>query len=281
MAIYNKNGEIVSMVYDYQGSTLQQAYDKDGNPLMSSSFIVMSYNVQSFKGINSQQSLQNAIVYKYNADFIGFQEFYNSNTMPQIASNMLVSYDYLYRSSHKTYIAMASKKQMTDFLSTDFVTQDPRDLEEWGLTRQYIKGYLNIWGHNVCIINTHLCLTASPRWAQMAELFEIAENEEYCILIGDFNSYSLSIDGDDYIHMHKPFVDAGYKLANSNFTKTFTEAKSASSLNDFDTAPDNIIVSGNINIDSVVFDTTKLNYLNGSNIDHIPIIATLSIENGD
>lgn len=281
MAIYNKNGEIVSMVYDYQGSTLQQAYDKDGNPLMSSSFIVMSYNVQDFKGINSQQSLQNAIVYKYNADLIGFQEFYNANTVPQIASNMLASYDYLYRSYHINFIAMASKKQMTDVVATDFVTQDPRDLEEWGETRAYIKGYLNIWGHNVCIINTHLCLTPSPKWAQMAELFEIAENEEYCILIGDFNSYSLSIDGDDYIHMYKPFVDAGYKLANSNFTKTFTEAKSASSLNDFDTAPDNIIVSGNINIDSVVFDTTKLNYLNGSKIDHIPIIATLSIENGD
>lgn len=281
MAIYNKNGEIVSSVYNYQGAGLQQAFDKDGNPLMSSSFIVMSYNVQDFLGINSQQSLQNAIVYRYNADFIGIQEFYNTNTVPQIASNMLASYDYLYRSSHKNFLAIASKKQMTSVVATDFETQDPNDMSQYGETRAYIKGYLNVGGHNVCIINTHLCLTDAPKWAQMAELFEIAENEEYCILTGDFNSFALSTADNDYINMFKPFVDAGYKLANSNFTKTYCRANSATSLNDFDTAPDNIIVSGNINIDSVVFDTTKLNYLNGSKIDHIPVIATLSIGSGD
>jgi hypothetical protein len=36
-------------------------------------------------------------------------------------------------------------------------------------------------------------------------------------------------------------------------------------------------VSNNIDITDVVFDTTKLSYLNGNAIDHIPVVATLRL----
>ena len=85
----------------------------------------------------------------------------------------------------------------------------------------------------------------------------------------------------DYIGIFKPFVDAGYNLANSTtekgFTKTWTTSATATSTAEMTYPCDNIITSSNIDINSVVFDDTKFSYLNGQSIDHIPLIAEVTI----
>ena len=78
--IYDINGDSISNVYDKDGEQLEQAYDISGNELLPTepiSFVVMSYNVQWFTGINSDETMQETIFDTYAPDVIGFQEFQN------------------------------------------------------------------------------------------------------------------------------------------------------------------------------------------------------------
>ena len=146
---------------------------------------------------------------------------------------------------------------------------------------------MTIGGKTICWINTHLAVAnAQPRYDQCAELFAMAESEEYCIITGDFNQFSSDTTSNDWKNMLKQFVDAGYKLANcendNSFVWTFSDKKTATGLDDTSAfyAPncqDNIIVSGNIDIEAVIFGAIKLDYLNGDTIDHVPITALLTI----
>lgn len=282
MKVYNSNGNVITSVYGAGGGSLSQAYNTDGIGLLDDTALkVMCYNVQDFQGINAQQAMQNAIIAATTPTLIGIQEFYKTNTVPTIASNMLADYQYLVRNNHKNFLAIASKLQLTDVEYHDYETQDPNDISSYGETRLYLKAYFQYNNKNICILNTHLCLTESYKWAQMDELLSIAEQEEYCIVMGDFNSYALTTEESDYIHLFKPWVESGYNLANCSddfgFTKTFSALTYANSVNDLQTAPDTIITSGNIDIVYVEYNTTKFNYPNGSKIDHIPIVATIEI----
>lgn len=276
MAVYQKDGTEVTEVYDVDGELLEQAYDIEGNELLDSTphFVIMTYNVQRFGGINSQQAMQNAIVALYKPDLIGLQELGNSS-MPTVGETMLVPYSYQDMGSQTNKTGLASKIELEDVTDGIFTHQA-------GEQRGYNKAYFTIRGKRICWLNTHLeYANASARYGQMSELFTIAESEDYVILTGDFNSYCLNTSDNDYINMFKQFVDAGYKLANnsaiSGFTKTWTDATSASTTADLIQAFDSIIVSGNMDITSVVFDLTKFNYLNGSSIDHIPVVAHVQV----
>lgn len=288
MAVYNKSGNEINVVYGIDGTQLLNAYSYDGEQVFpdESAFKVMTYNVQFFNGINSQSALQTAIINKYTPDIIGMQELgtYSASNLPAVGSAMLADYPTKQFSNHKNKVLIASKDYtLSNIVIADFVNQDPEDMSQYSETRAYMKADITVNGKTVTFINTHLCyLTQSVKWQQMGELFSIAEQCEYAIITGDFNSGAMTAESDDYIHMYKPFVDAGYNLANNSpqagFTNTFTTATTASSLSDLTTAPDTIITTGNIDINSVVFDTTKFSYLNGSSIDHIPVVAYLSIK---
>lgn len=287
MSVYNINGTATDVAYDVSGAKLSQAYDMIGSPLLdtTATLKVMTYNVQRFRGINAQQAMQNEIVAKYDADIIGMQEI-GSTTMPTVGATALSGYLYtsIANASGLSNPAGIVSKSLpfANVQTVKFVNQDPEDISQWNEERGYIRGDLTVNGKTITVISTHLAyLTESVKWQQMQELFNVAEQCEYVILTGDFNSMQMTASADDYIHMYKPFVDAGYHLANnspdSGFQNTFTSSATATSLSELQTAPDTIIVSGNINIESVVFDTTKFSYLNGSAIDHIPLIAEVTI----
>ena len=282
--IYNKSGSTIYTAYDKSGSIIDSAYDVDGNTVFQRQLKVMTYNVQGWQGINSQQTMQNAIFGTYDADIVGIQEFCSDGSIPSIASNALSSYPNLQLTEHINYNAVASKQTISNWVIADYETQDPYDISTWNETRSYMKGYFTFHGKQIAIINTHLCVqNSAPRYAQAAELFALAEAEDYCIITGDFNSTTapLTVNDDDYKYIYKPFVDAGYNLANNSptagFTNTHSTATSVASLSALTSALDSIIVSGNIDIDSVVFDPTKLSYENGQKFDHIPVIATLTV----
>lgn len=285
--IYTIEGNRLFTPYDIGGDSINSAFDIGGNRVFPSAtgdpLTVMTYNVGKFSGINSQQAMQNLIISTYDADVIGMQEIGNSSTIPTVGQNMLTDYQYKQISNHKNYILTATKElAISNVVIADFQNQDPEDMSRYNETRAYTKVEVEVNGKTIAFINTHLCyLTTSIKYLQMGELFDIAEQYDYVIITGDFNSYEMTEQAADYINMYKPFVDAGYHLANNSpragFQNTYTSATSASSLSDLSTAPDSIIVSSNIDIESVVFDTTKFSYLNGSAIDHIPVIAHLTI----
>lgn len=285
MPVYTINGAATNDAYTLSAQKLTEAYDINNNQLLDhepQALRVMTYNVQWWTNLNGQAVMQKEIIDKYKADLIGFQEFSLSKSIPSLGAQVLSDYPSIVLGNHKNYSAVASKVTLEDITIADFQTQDPGDMEQYNETRYYIKGYIRIGGRKICVLNTHLgVFSSAARGAQAAELLAIANSETNVIITGDFNLAALDFESADYTGVFKIFLDAGYRLANytptTGITKTFTNKTTAETLDDFNSAPDNIIVSSNIDIRSVVFDTTKLKYLNGGVIDHIPIIIDIMI----
>lgn len=284
--IYDLNGNPLNACYSVDGNELDNAYDIEGTliyskePPQPAQLKVMSYNVQWFTKINSQQTMQDLIISKYTPDIIGFQEVSKTSSFPTVGANMIANYSCRQLSSHYNYLGIASKIPFSSYSNADYQTQDTAG--DGSERRAYQKCYITVDGRQIAWFNTHLCYAnATPKHTQMAELFNLAKDEDYFIITGDFNSVCLSAEDADYIGMYKQFVDAGCNLVNcspaAGFTKTSTPNTYAATLADLTYSTDSIIVSPNIDIDSVVFDDTKLSYLDGNPIDHIPLIATLSI----
>lgn len=288
MSVYALDGTEIVSVYDVDNNPLVQAYDVDGNELLGepvpSDIVVMTYNYQWCKNLNSQLDMQEAIIDKYKADIIGLQEAGSSSAsatlFPTIANQFLDDYSYKTLSDKATNRnGLASKIAVSNYQCIKYTNNDD---ENW----DYQKCYIQVGGKTVAWYNTHLTYrsdaeTLARKYTQAKELFDDAVLEDYAIITGDFNLYGIGFDSADYIGVGKQFADAGFHLANWNnrvgFVKTYTNLTMASSLEDFKESCDNIIVSHNIRFDKVVFDTTKLSYLNGQAIDHVPVIAYLTI----
>lgn len=283
MSLYNVDGDVLSSVYSKSGGSLSSAYDIDGLQIFPDELIVMTYNVQWFSGINSQQSMQESIINQHKPMIIGLQEVTTSGSISSVGLAALSDYS-IRLSNHKNYIGMASKLSLSNVTINDFVHQDPLDISQWNETRAYMSADINFFGKTIKWINTHLCIkTQSSKFEQMEEIFNMAEQEEYVIITGDFNCLSAQIGDTEYNGMFKQFVDAGYNLADctpqKGVTKTATSRAYPVNIEDLDYPCDNIITSSNINIDSVTYDLTKFSYLNGSAFDHLPVIVKLSINN--
>lgn len=285
MAIYDIDGASLQSVYDVDGIALNQAYDINQNPLINLDYDlkVMTYNVRWFTDFNGQQEMQNTIINGNDADIIGFQEITKTGTVNTVGTNALSNYPYFQLSNHTNYIALASKKALSNITATDFTNQDPNETEK----RAYMMAEFDVDGTTVTWINTHLCYktaTASvtARYAQMTEIFNIAQTKDHVIITGDFNCYCEAIGDSVYNGLYKMFVDADYNLADCTqsrgIVKTWTNNTAPTSLNDFNWPADNIITSSDIDIVTVKYDLTKLDYLNGQGVDHIPIVATLKIK---
>lgn len=282
MAIYDSNGNALNAAYDTNGNSLVAAYDVNGNNILTTSneLRVMTYNVQWFEGLNGIQEMQDLIISTYYPDIIGLQEvFRHRSDVPPVGVEMLGDYHNMYISSTTNPDGIASKLPLKNVVMERFTNQDPEDVSRSD-QRGYIKAYIRFGSANICWLNAHLAyITPEYKHLQMMELFAMAEQEEYCILTGDFNSDGTEAD---FNGMYKPFIDAGYNLANfaavNNFTKTWGDSKTATSTADLKQPTDNIICSENIDIDSVVFSPIKFSYIDGTNaIDHIPVFAVLSV----
>lgn len=282
--IYDVEGLPVPIAYSKNESNVPLAYDISGDIVYSvgTQLKVMTYNVQHFNGINSQQTMQEEIITKYNPDIIGIQEFNNAKTVPPVGQAMLSDYPYIEMSNHKNFLGMASKLPLTNIVISDFENQDPRDISSWQETRAYMCADIEVDGKTVSWINTHLCvLTDEYKYLQMEEVLSLAKTKNKVIITGDFNCFSQSIGDTEYTRMFKPFIDAGYHLANCTpklgITKTASSKTSPTGLSDLDYPCDNIITSDNILISDITVDTTKFKYLNGSAFDHAAVIATVTI----
>jgi endonuclease/exonuclease/phosphatase family metal-dependent hydrolase len=278
MPVYKRNGSVVIPVYNVTGNVKSQLYDKSGKQIDGAIYLtVMSYNYQWSENLNTL-AYQQEIYSTYNPDIIGIQEAGSKRqkSWPVTAQLALAGYKYKYLSDYYNYHGLASRIPLEDVIDVPYTTQA-------GGTYTYQKCYFTLGDKRIAWYNTHLIYEenkTSIRSAQAQELLADAENEEYVIITGDLNMLGLDLDSSEYRGIGKPYADAGYNLANwtnDNFVKTWTDAVSAESLDEFQYATDNIITSENIDIISVVFDAIKLDYLNGLSIDHIPIIARLKI----
>lgn len=281
MAVYDINGTSITPVMDLAGDELPQAYDLDGNELLGHTLVVMSYNYQWCTGRNTAE-VQTIIRDKYKPDIIGVQEAGKQQSQtpefPTIVPTVYAEYNWQSISAHFNFNGLISKIRLSNVTDTDYTEYDD---EYWS----YQKCYIEVGGKTIAWYNTHLtyktdAATLLRKYAQATELFDDVETEDYAIITGDFNMYGDSLQSADYIGIGKQFADAGYNMANwtaDRFVKTWTNSSTATSLDEFTYACDNIICTPNIEITNVVFDTTKLTMGSGS-IDHVPVIAYLNIK---
>jgi endonuclease/exonuclease/phosphatase family metal-dependent hydrolase len=144
----------------------------------------------------------------------------------------------------------------------------------------YETAKITVCGKTIHLINTHNNYRTSPQAIHMTEVLAAIEPMEYFILCGDFNIDLQTEDKTDvqYLQSVKPFYDRGYHMANFNdqrgWLKTYYGTAEATN----GKFTDNIVTSANIEIISASIDETKLTDAISDKIDHLPIIAKLSIQ---
>lgn len=277
MSVYKIDGSLPSSVYGKSGSQLIQAYDKNGNPLLTPpvqpKLVVMSYNVQWFTAINSNQAMQEEIINTYNPHIIGLQEIHNP--IGTVGSAVLSGYDY-FEYGIQTNLSGIASKILLDNATAGVFEHQANEI------KGYQKAYLTFDGKQICWVNAHLdvSLYESTKVAQAAEVFSLVQNEPYFIITGDFNTVCKSVNDTEYTTIMKQFVDAGYNCANCTTQHGFLNTWTSGSTAGGTWYPcDHIITSANISIVRVIVDERKIAIAaeTGQSIDHLPIIAELTI----
>lgn len=291
--IYDISKNILDLAYDVNGDSLTKAYDIDGVeifPIDSLIVKTMEYNVGGWytgnggnvpaASKNSYEMLLRNTLSDDEAEIVGFQEYWNNfcadgTTAVSIlddyyTSNNAINGDTTYggRGISANYPLMSST---TFEFSTHTSYQHPN-----------LVDVFQINGHNVYVLSCHLDWDSQEmQETQVQELIEYLSDKEYFIVFGDFNASITTSENRtsaEYIGVCKPFIDAGYNMANwkSSFLATYYNGSSASASSSI-LCTDNIITSANIGVYNPHVDTRKLTDGLGDVIDHIPLIATLTI----
>lgn len=288
MAIYVKTGNLLAAAFQVNGAPLARAYSKDRTLVFpdgpqTQPLRVMSYNVGSWTsfGVNATTEnqgfwypLQNAIFEQERADLCGIQEYYNAIGSYSVPTMLEQYFRYLFtvnKSSKKAGRAICSVYPMSNTQEINFQNQS-------GEIRSYLIGDVTIGGKTVKFLTAHLALVTATIILQIQELLQAVSGFDYWILTGDFNIPFPNKESSGYQNLIKPFLDAGYHVANGStfgFIPTFS-TKAPGDDSDWRVL-DNIMCSANIDITDVYVDTEKLTTLTTQGIDHLPLIANMVI----
>lgn len=302
MGIYDKNGNALPACYDKDGNALSNAYDKDGNVIWSASPVslkVANYNVgdwyigshtyvpEAYK--TEYTNLQNDIFTAIDVDLCCMQEAPKQFCVDgTLASTILENYfEYTQWCAAYESSTIPSRTEGSNYAIEDFQMVDFTGSAYSGTTRTYEKFYITVGGKRICIIESHYSLTHSTAVLQNQQMMAAAAGEEYCIIMGDFNTTIHSDAEDyllteDYIDLVKPWIDAGYNSANCSdfgvfYTYGSTSWEQYQQGNGYISATDHIFTSPNITIDSVTMNTLKRTDAIDHKVDHMPIVAELTI----
>lgn len=282
MSIYDINKKTLTGVYDINKQKVKSVYNIKGDSVWSESntdlpdiqntLKIMTYNVCVFTGRNTSSTISH-IINLYTPDIIGLQEVYGS-VLPSEFNSIFNDYMYSTFGIQANKTALVSKLKMSDISQGIFLSQT---IEQRG----YNKAYIEFNGKRICLINTHLETTdgGTAKANQAKEIYDIVKNEEYFIVIGDFNTICKSISDNEYKTIMLQFINDGCNSANCSeqfgFNNTWTDSYSLLSSDSYPC--DHIITSKNIEILEVVYDMYKTTINSSYSIDHIPVIATLKI----
>lgn len=273
--IYDISGiPLNETVYDLNGTALSTAYDINGNALFFD-IVVMSYNVQWFSGLNANVSLVKEIVDAYDPDVIGIQEFqrHNSTVIPDATYEVFSpKYPYIEMGNYANKNGIISKYYLNNFTTNIFTTSN----------QSYCTATVTINGKNIFIIDTHFATSdyETNKVQQARETFEVSQNYEYFILMGDFNTVCKTVNDTEYTTIMKQFVDAGYNIANCSSQHGFIDTWTSGYTSGGTWYPcDHIITSPNIRINNVIADQRKIAVAQQTTqaIDHLPLIAYCTV----
>ena len=190
---------------------------------------VMTYNVQYFDGLNADEDMQEDILDEYEASVIGFQELrYDYKRAPE--TNVI---------DPRYWNVRVGIETLPNAIATNYGLSN---VEHHTFTNQYStfnNGYetaeMKFKGKTIFLVSTHLVTEShnTEKYLQIGELLDLVSTKESFILMGDFNTVCNNTSHADYTNAVKPFVDAGYNVANCTnvfgFIGTHTDGKTSSS----------------------------------------------------
>lgn len=268
-----------------EAESIKDSKTHQGTDSYKDSIIVMQWNIGHFSEGKSSGSLitdasyynklteYRQLIMDVSADVVSLCEysliFANTASHPGCYADTCLFYDYPFvfignngRIRNYSLNAIMSKQEITQPTTINYVTNSTAEITHTSIIKAtdyyYNKAYINIGGHEVALINTHLAFdTNNPDVAinQIKELIRVLQNEEYVVICGDFNTAASS---------YSLFTQAGYSLANTGELGTFPSAKTIAPL-------DNIITKG-------LF-VRNVYLVHSSLSDHYPIVCTISAVN--
>lgn len=285
--IYDADGTPRSTAWDASGGLLASAYDMEGNQLLAEpvDMVVMTYNVgQWYIGDGGNipsakyadyYALQRGIISKYDPDIVAFQEYYDpfssGHTVESVIGEYFSNHVNNATSGYSAKAIYTKDLAIGNYQAVSFQT---------GSSQNYIKGSITVGGRTVWLLDAHLATSSqeSNKVAQAAELFAAVSVLDYFIIFADFNTVCKSVSDTEYTTIMKQFIDAGFHSANCSEQHGFIDSwTGGKSLLDTWYPCDHIITSANISINRVVADQTKVEDLIDETIDHIPLVAEITI----
>lgn len=283
MGIYNISGNEIEAIYNGSGAYLSQAYDVDGNELVTADLTMMTYNVgQWYTGTGTRvptadksayYALQSAIIDNNPVDVLFLQEYLSTWCQDDSpASELLGDYcDNQEVTNPQGYIGHSictDNIAISNYTSHNFTNSSAN-------YPTFESAEITVDGKTITLINTHNDYTLSYQQDEVSDLLDFLAGLDYFILAGDFN-INLSthnIRDNQYINSVKRFLDAGYNVANcvKGWLPTYYGTASPTG----GKFTDQIVTSANIEIVGLYADTTKLTDGIADKIDHLPLIAKL------
>lgn len=292
MAIYDMHGLPIGAVYSIDSPALTQAYDINGNPLLTGETVIkaMTYNVGTwYEGKHDNvpadkdelyYALQTSIIHTNNPDILCMNEYCKQfSKTGRTALSMLQQYfPYIHEqggdnpsASNANGRCIASKYPITNYTVRNFND---------GSGLYYDSCTVTVNNIPITVVITHLFYSASDASKRVSELQTIIsfmQTQERCVLFGDLNTLDCkSTSGADYISMIQLLLNAGFHIANCGsfgFLITYSNEPEDSWVG----CLDNIVTTSSIVITDAYVDTTKLSDGLTERTDHMPLIATLQI----
>lgn len=285
--IYDKGGNTLSNVYDANGSPLQYAYDKDGNTIYTATDTIlklMTYNVGQWyigSGDNvpadkdaAYYALQNGMIQNANADVLFINEYWDvfSKTGRTALSLLEQYFPYIHTESGGSgYFgrAICSKYPLTDYTKHSYSNES---------SRYYDSAVITVDGKEITLVITHLSTDQDKRMVQIPELITYLSALDRFIAAGDYNTgVKPNISDGRYETNVVPFLEAGFHMANFSSWGYLVTCNDGVDGTGQDYCIDNIVASDNITFTNAYVDTTKLTDSISAKIDHMPLIATVTI----
>ena len=290
MSIYSKNGQSINSAYLKNGQTINAAFSVSGNSVFPDGNItlkVMTYNVGQWYiggGDNvpadkdsSYYALQNGMIEQNNPDVLVIQEYWKifSKTGRTALSMLQQHFPYIHeQGGNSGYYGrcICSKYPISNYTVRTYTDNNQR---------YYDSCTISVKGTPITIVNTHLDLTQAKRNTEIQELIAYLQTQTRFIACGDYNTgitqTSASDESTDYSNNVKPFIDELFNTANFGSFGFFVTCNDGIDGEGTNWYLDNAYTSSNIAINNVQVDTTKLNDLINEKVDHMPLIAQLTI----
>lgn len=290
MSIYNMAGESISFAYSVD-SELNTAYDISGEVVFQKqdmiSLKVMTYNVgQWYIGGHDNvpadkdsiyYNLQNGIIQQTDADILLLEEYTKqfSKTGRTALSLLEQYYPYIHEQGGDSATSSNGRCIASKYPISNYTVRNFND----GSKLYYDTCTITVNDIPITVLVTHLHWdNLSKRKSEINTIISLASGMDYLIGGGDLNTINCrNTSEEDYTNILLPLLSAGFHIANcGDFGFIGTHGADSSYPNNLSIL-DNIFTSSNIQITNAYSDNTKLTDDIGDYIDHLPLIAELSI----